>query len=954
MNPLIVPSQQPPSFFEGVFPHPLQQSASFPMSTQASISGSLPLAASRPMPKDARASQLEAVARIDSSTLQNTIRQSSNTASFATALNDHSAIPFEKISNSTNNLLEIKNNFSGELSTKPVDGVLTEQSRKDEPVAKHHTPYQSHQQPNQGGLQNHLHLRQLGSASTQKSDPLSNFIKPPGSSGLSQFQQGFNFAQQGALSAAAAAAATSANATSLTQLRSRKSVEKKNANGSPTSEQKWGPSHVNNPSPRQTRASKKLHNGSIPYPMNDFSAGLSSEVSPNHVGTEIVNPKKAVGFNNPQGINNLGLSNHSIVTERSLSNSNIAVNGGEVAKPADTEIVQNTSSSLGLSGVAKQTAGPEVPVGTSEVHANGTDTGHHVPSTTAEAAMRDKHRVERMRRDMDIYRQKKSRLEKAPSNDHERVLKVDFKTAFKSPIDAWQRLMPYHILMVPADDDELCKAWEVQSSKLGAHYHQTLGSLKKKWIKSLDFSFDNVIQGGGVPEKDENVLNVDIPEDDSEHKRGDKRTPEDAWVLTNEEAYDVEKVLFEDCVATMRQDAEIARKKAMEEAAKLAAQEAEKKRIQDAEAARANEVRMREMQRVAAMGGMYNQNVARLDGGAFDNRYGAEVVGISGEKNDLPNSRLNPSLPTISSVNLPAQSVYNTQSSSLLPTIVPPQAVQGGQSINHIGNPATQLQADQTSKASRGFSQESFPLPQQSTMHLIGASPGLRQQLPVQPGLNQQQLPTQHMQQTSNLQSPMHLSHIQQRSSPLQMMHARFYSPHTQQTAYPPEVPHSQIPGQSQRQGQSAQNLPVGQGPTVSAEHTIFSPTRPPASSLAESQPPPHLNISTHSRGHPITQDGLQSSSQPTNHTEESERVRFVNSSVNSYGVFGQVEGMMMGTREDWKIPQYHPSGPSGNPWNVSGSSPEDTFAQKLNRAPSYGESGRVGMDDLLNGDGNR
>lgn len=130
---------------------------------------------------------------------------------------------------------------------------------------------------------------------------------------------------------------------------------------------------------------------------------------------------------------------------------------------------------------------------------------------------------------------KRKRLEDAPINDLSSVLSPDYKSGFNSLADAWQRLLPYHVLL-PTDSTKFPEdKWSVEMESLCKKYRGGLRALKGRFDGICELEHENVSAesvGLGI-----GMLNVD-----------------DCIVM--------EQVLLEDVYESVRKEKELADRKA--------------------------------------------------------------------------------------------------------------------------------------------------------------------------------------------------------------------------------------------------------------------------------------------------------------------------------------------------------------------------------------------------------
>lgn len=850
----------------------------------------------------------------------------------------------------TSGLKSGKDSLQPNLFGKPANGTSMGLQQRDDLVAKQLLFNQRHSQ-NTDDLQKHGLTRRQTSSSNLSSAQMNNSSKIYGSSGLSQFQQGFNFAQQGALTAAAAA-----NPALSTPGRNKKLLDKGRINGSPPAGLKWGSGFAGtHTSPRTIGASKKSGGDSVRVFSNDVSSNAPPSASTSY--HENIQVSTALSTTMAPANSTVPLpnfecaSNNAVDIDKVRQDPNVGSNGGEKLKSNLGEGSGNVTLMMGTTGISP----PNPSLIPSELTAgagpNGTVLSNIGPkSGESVSSMTEKRRIERARRDMEVYKQKKARLEKAPNNDFERVLKADFETPFKTPIDAWQRLMPYHILMDPDGEHDLSTSWEEHTLKIGEQYRLTFDSLKKKCERIIDRSFEDVISSELKTSKNtsEGDVGHGSEEVDNNEDKDTKCKIEDEWVLTSEEAFDVEKVLLEDCILSIRREAEVARQKAAEEAAKLAAQETEQRRIQ--EALRANAARLYEMQNGSGTGGIRSEaNTNGLGGGmlrmayhvnpSLDAQSKQSSLYTSSVRCSMQLSRPPGGIPNVGDGGNVTRGFASPELANATPQNI------SNISNNPIGNTMARLHADLRDEHSGMPFQNYAQHPQASPTH-HGNSHGRNMEQ-----IGNQYHPHSQLQQHSQHQFSMLMPPRQQPSS-LDMMrdHPQKLS-HTQHMQ-PSTLGHQQMPISMYGQGDPSRGVSsTGQHPdTLNARAIATSNQLPPLPvNQAQSLPPSGTG---RDREHLVTQGSFQGTPMSAGCSGGPRSMPFMNSSADGQTMFGNMTHMADGRVDDWNLARLGPGGQGPNGWEISGRLENNEFAQKLNRAPPVcEEGGRVGMDDLLNGD---
>lgn len=145
----------------------------------------------------------------------------------------------------------------------------------------------------------------------------------------------------------------------------------------------------------------------------------------------------------------------------------------------------------------------------------------------------------------ELAEQKRQRLEVAPWNDFQRALAPDYSSPFTGLVDAFQRLLPYHVLLGNEGDSVSQEEWNKETDRLADKYASCFQNIKENWSSLFDKTYEHV----GAEDL---VLGQSV--------------------LTNGDCIEMETVLLQDFMETARKEAEVARKKAAEmEARRMAA-----------------------------------------------------------------------------------------------------------------------------------------------------------------------------------------------------------------------------------------------------------------------------------------------------------------------------------------------------------------------------------------------
>lgn len=114
-------------------------------------------------------------------------------------------------------------------------------------------------------------------------------------------------------------------------------------------------------------------------------------------------------------------------------------------------------------------------------------------------AAQDRKRIAREAELSNIEEQKKRRLQTAPWNDYQRILAPDYSTPFANVSDAWQRLVPYHVILTDEDAIVPQEEWNVEIDKLSKKYKDCFRSLRESFDRLFDAGFESIGSGAELP-----------------------------------------------------------------------------------------------------------------------------------------------------------------------------------------------------------------------------------------------------------------------------------------------------------------------------------------------------------------------------------------------------------------------------------------------------------------------
>lgn len=137
----------------------------------------------------------------------------------------------------------------------------------------------------------------------------------------------------------------------------------------------------------------------------------------------------------------------------------------------------------------------------------------------------------------EIAAQKRQRLNLAPTNDFRNALSPDYVTPFSGHVNAWLRLVPFHVFLSNEKDSVSQDDWNSHVDKLAARYHEWFGKIKKNRLAMMDQEVEIV------------------------HKETSKCI---ASGLDNDDCAVMEQVLLDDFYETARKEAAVAQQRAVE------------------------------------------------------------------------------------------------------------------------------------------------------------------------------------------------------------------------------------------------------------------------------------------------------------------------------------------------------------------------------------------------------
>eukprot|EP00178_Gracilaria_changii_P022074 TRINITY_DN653_c0_g1_i1.p1 TRINITY_DN653_c0_g1~~TRINITY_DN653_c0_g1_i1.p1 ORF type:complete len:1103 (-),score=215.05 TRINITY_DN653_c0_g1_i1:840-4148(-) len=172
------------------------------------------------------------------------------------------------------------------------------------------------------------------------------------------------------------------------------------------------------------------------------------------------------------------------------------------------------------------------------------------PSVVPEAAVRfeidtkkiddERDRVLRERELKGRGNQKKQRLQHRPWNDYMRVHNPDYTTPFQGLVDAFERIVPFHVLLPPEDSSVSSEEWKKCTDDLSEKYNGYFKKLRGHCDRLYDSNFEAI--------GEEIVLGQSS--------------------LTTEDSILMERILLDDYSETVRKELQLAQRRAAEAEAK--------------------------------------------------------------------------------------------------------------------------------------------------------------------------------------------------------------------------------------------------------------------------------------------------------------------------------------------------------------------------------------------------
>lgn len=140
--------------------------------------------------------------------------------------------------------------------------------------------------------------------------------------------------------------------------------------------------------------------------------------------------------------------------------------------------------------------------------------------------------------------QKKRRLQQRPWNDYHRVHNPDYRTPFHGLVDAFERIVPFHVLFPPEEASVSSEEWAKCTDQLCDKYSGFYSKLRTHCNRLHDASFEAVGDGSVLGQSS----------------------------LTTEDSIIMERILLDDYYQTVQREAALARKRAADEHAKKMAE----------------------------------------------------------------------------------------------------------------------------------------------------------------------------------------------------------------------------------------------------------------------------------------------------------------------------------------------------------------------------------------------
>lgn len=147
----------------------------------------------------------------------------------------------------------------------------------------------------------------------------------------------------------------------------------------------------------------------------------------------------------------------------------------------------------------------------------------------------------------DIARTKKARLNSAPTSDYQGVLAPDYKKPFSGQVNAWLRLVPFHVLNSKDDDSISSEEWDKGITNLSNKYRKDSTAIERKVRElhesKLDFEVDDVpgLGTGLLSVQDSIVMDTVVLEDFNETVRQERALAESrAREMAKQRAIEIE------------------------------------------------------------------------------------------------------------------------------------------------------------------------------------------------------------------------------------------------------------------------------------------------------------------------------------------------------------------------------------------------------------------------------
>lgn len=319
---------------------------------------------------------------------------------------------------------------------------------------------------------------------------------------------------------------------------------------------------------------------------SDFSGDAKFSASLSHGRTAASasrvigrSPERSVAHTAPPLINGLPESRASALDRRSVGSAHVGSGMGvRNDRRIDPATYQHKQTRQHQSLMASAQGAQSLREAEAQAQARRLAADRQAPPKIDEARLAQERK--RLAKEAELHERaegKKRRLHQSPFHDYQRALAPDYVRPFNGLADAWQRLLPYHVVLTDDETSLSHEEWDGQVDKLATRYKDCLHSIKDNWNRLYDRQYDRAV-------KEEDLEGVSA--------------------LTVHDAIAMENVLLLDHYETLRKESAIANQKAME---------AEARRVsENARLTKEMEERRSHVAQVAASAGLQAEQAARM------------------------------------------------------------------------------------------------------------------------------------------------------------------------------------------------------------------------------------------------------------------------------------------------------------------------------------------------------